>query len=430
MPEEDGVGYGAGLESRTRCHPIRVLVLYDDSALAFDPNIVATSRRVVTGVNDILRVSGAFSSQVSFQVANVLPFNINQTGDPENDRDFMETNNTVSDLRTTNAADLILYFVNASWGGVLGIANLAEDGTRVVAMVDASVILTRVSAHELGHLLSCRHESAADPTGPFEHAYDFKTGCKPFRSDRNTIMWSALTNNVINRFSNPLRTYKDEPYGTTVEDNVRQLRARGCAVASYDDNNGPPIVTAFIDGPDLLCACTQDDLTVQVSCPPGLPLTFEWRQSSDGINYGPVYGTSETVSVSAPCVEGEIFWYRVQIFDANGQLLTTSVKSIMANPFWVPGPNACQQLILSREERFQRFFPAVSSGVFTLELNDLKLSDELVFTVTSSSGASFVSNQSVDPGSQHTFQFNFSDLLPGMYLLTSQRTKPVKFIKL
>ncbi|MFK8056354.1 MAG: hypothetical protein AB8F78_09575 [Saprospiraceae bacterium] len=425
LPEEGGADSGAGLEARTRCHPIRVLVLYDDSALALDPNIEATAARVITGVNDIMLTSGAFSAQVSYQIANVLQFNMTQSSTAADDRDFMETDANVNALRTANSADLILYFVDASWGFTAGIANRAQDPTRAVALVKASTDLTKISAHELGHLLTCRHESSNDPIGPFQHAYEFKTGCWPFKKQRNTIMWSSPLDKGINRFSNPNRNYKGEPYGTTTQDNVRQLIARGCAVAEYDNNNGPQIVTALIDGLDLFCPCAEGQLAVRVACPPGLSLSFEWRQSSDGVNYGSVYSTSETISVTAPCTAYGISWYRVEIFDASGQLITTAVKSVMAEPCR-SGPG--QELLTLKNKKNQQLFPTVGSGVFTLKVKDLELSDNLSFTVTSSSGSSSVSVKTVTLGNQHEFQFDFSALPSGIYMLKSNRTNPMKFV--
>lgn len=198
------------------------------------------------------------------------------------------------------------------------------------------------TCHELAHLFGCRHEPSADPNGPIEHAHAFKTGCWPFRKERNTVMFSVATGNTIQHFSNPNVEYKNKKTGVTNErENWQQLKTNACIVAGFRDQSNPAL-QATISGSGYGCPCQNTSLFALVTG--GAPGNYilAWQTSTDGFNWSPIQGTGSWFSVELPCEEGKGVYVQLTATSINGQV-TTSFRYIEAATAWYGQEGPCMR---------------------------------------------------------------------------------------
>ena len=236
--------------------------------------------------------------------------------------------------RNAADADIVLVFVQSSYGGILGRAGtLTLQTERAVTVINATdALFDYNTVHELAHLFACRHEPSADPTGPFEHAHDFKTGCWPFRKERNTVMFSVATGCTIQNFSNPSVKYKHKKTGVTDErENWKQLQGNACTVATFRNSNIAPL-NASITGEHYGCPCTNLVLAAQVSGGAPGPYSYEWHISDDGFNWGNVQSTTSTLQIDLPCEEGPVY-VRLKVTSADSQI-DYSFRSVEVAETW------------------------------------------------------------------------------------------------
>lgn len=146
------------------------------------------------------------------------------------------------------------------------------------------------------------------PTGPYEHAHKFKTGCWPFRKDRRTIMYSVVDERqTIQHYSNPAVKFKDVNTGIADErDNARMLKNTACTVAGFRESGSTTLeLLAHISGDYFACPCKGVGLTSQnIGCDQG-PFEYEWRTSLDGFNWSSIQSTQSSYYVGLSCEVGE-----------------------------------------------------------------------------------------------------------------------------
>jgi len=416
------------LSSRSACHPVRVLFLYDALALSYDPIIEVTARRLLAEIANYSRWSGVWIGDLSFEFAGVERFNgYTPTFNILTDVIFLDGNATVQQRRQNARADIVVFLTDNTFSrGRRGIASAAVDPSMYVALIDLGVTNSAVAAHEVGHLIGCRHEIDTDATGPFEHAYEFKTGCWPTRDKNRTLLWNDYSQITLLRYSNSDRKFKKEATGTSIENNALKLSLNGCIVADHDPNNGPPIIQGYIEGENLICTCTQTTFTAQSNMTSG-QVTYEWRQSSDGVNYGSVISTNQSISITASCSQGITTYLRVDISDANGSTVRTT-KSLLTHPYPPSEPFGCPQLILFPEKSIESYvYPTINDGSFRLIVPENEDFPN-VFTVTSSAGEVVFQGPGDLGIDLNTFDFKLKDLPPGYYVISFNTDTALKFI--
>lgn len=301
--------------------PVRVLALYSDSANAALPDIAGTISLTINQTNQALRNSLVSEANLELELVGTQMITFTETFDMAADRDNLIGLDELKNKRNAVDADIVLVFVESSYGEVLGIAGtLTLEPEKAVTVINATdALFDYNTCHELAHLFACRHEPSADPTGPFEHAHDFKTGCWPFRKERNTVMFSVATGNTIQNYSNPSVKYKNKKTGVTDEkENWRQLQANACTVATFRNSNISPL-NANITGEYYGCPCTNLVLSAQVSGGAPGPYSYEWHISDDGFNWGNVQSTTSTLQIDLPCEEGPVY-VRLKVTSPDGQI--------------------------------------------------------------------------------------------------------------
>ena len=222
---------------------IRVLVLYTPNAQSSNSNIKNTILTMVELANQSF-----INSQINYRIELVYVGQTNYT-----ELGFIDTNfsrfqtagdgymDEVHTLRNKYSADVcvLLYYLPYS---ECGYATIGSMETSAFCVVNSYCdILDYTFAHEIGHLIGCRHDPSEDPnTTPFAYGHGYVNPSKTWR----TIMAyepEGIDNCLkLLYWSNPNVTHDGEPMGTTAtHDNARVWNERSNTVMAFrqPDNN-------------------------------------------------------------------------------------------------------------------------------------------------------------------------------------------------
>ncbi|HEX6898629.1 MAG TPA: M12 family metallo-peptidase [Thermoanaerobaculia bacterium] len=143
----------------------------------------------------------------------------------------------VHEARDTYGADVAILIVDNQARQACGVAaGIGSTATSAFAILHWECTAgNSVFAHEIGHLLSARHDPSVDPSSkPFAygHGYQYTQGPR-----WRTIMaypCQGLECPRVNYWSNPKKKYNGKPMGTTaLNDNVRVLNMTRIAMAGF-----------------------------------------------------------------------------------------------------------------------------------------------------------------------------------------------------
>jgi hypothetical protein len=214
---------------------IRVMVHYTPSAASASGNIsslidlaIAESNQGFANSSVAITFELATKAQVSYTESSFSTDLSRYRGTSDG---FMDSIHTT---RNSVAADVgMLVINNASSCGLA--SSIGSSSTTAFATAHWDCITGYYSfAHEIGHLLSARHDPATDPTNtPFAygHGYQF-TGSPSWR----TIMAYNCSAGCprLNYWSNPNKLFNGVPMGTTTRnDNARVLNSTRTTVAAF-----------------------------------------------------------------------------------------------------------------------------------------------------------------------------------------------------
>jgi hypothetical protein len=216
--------------------PINVMVHYTPSAASASGNISALIDLAVAETNQGYTNSGVFidmflvhKSQVSYTESGSFSTDLSRyRGTSDGYMDSIHT------TRNSVAADVGLLVINnaSSCGLASGIGSTAST-----AFADAhwDCITGYYSfGHEIGHLLSARHDPATDGTNsPYAYGHGYQYNGSP---KWRTIMAYNCSGGCprLNYWSNPTKLYNGQPMGTTTRsDNTRVLNTTRGTVAAF-----------------------------------------------------------------------------------------------------------------------------------------------------------------------------------------------------
>jgi hypothetical protein len=319
--EQDSIAVAA----QVRSCPIRVLALYTEAARDAIGGNQAAEFEIMLAIQ---KTNAAFkNSAITPNGASIVLAGI------EFYDEFVETNNIDADqeyrsnlipliedpfselsiLRDQVQADIVVVFTNGVWtnnvGGVAFVGPIAEQAAAIVQIRNANANFT--AAHEIGHLLGCRHQVFSDVNGEFEHAYTFRAGQSMwFNKFRETILYSPHSNKRILHYSNPRVRFMGRKTGTFAdEDNARMISERGCIVGSFR-TGGDNSLSGYILGPHVSCHCNFVGVQAIVNSLEPVTYSYAWEISYDGFNYTQLFETTSYLSVQIPCLD-EIYGYPV-----------------------------------------------------------------------------------------------------------------------
>lgn len=226
----------SGATARKAISNIRVMVHYTSSAAAASGDINGLIDLAVAETNQGYANSGveitmtlAHKSQVTYTQSGSFSTDLSRyRGTSDGYMDSIHT------TRNSVAADVGVLVINnsSSCGLASGIGSTASTA---FANAHWDCITGYYSfGHEVGHLLSARHDPATDPTNsPYAYGHGYQYNGSP---KWRTIMAYACSGGCprLNYWSNPNKLYNGQPMGTTNRsDNARVLNNTKATVAAF-----------------------------------------------------------------------------------------------------------------------------------------------------------------------------------------------------
>jgi len=416
--------------------PIRVLFLFTQAAEnAFG----------LGGINDmanlaISQTNQAFSNS-DINNTSVIKANVREwvgfTETPNNfngDLTALRTSAQVTTWRATDLADVVILITDASYnGGILGgvpfqnLSNPQEDFA--FGVIEGNSITANFTfSHELGHIIGCRHQKCetfqnlgCDNNGPYEHGSGW--GHRPCWlcnwKNKSTILHQLRQNNQrILHYSNPDVSVNGRPTGIVdARDNSRWIRdGHACIVASYNPNPVIP-VSAIINGEGKLCRPLSGEYFVEVTGS-NTPFTYDWRISTDGVNWGNSVGSGYSIWVNSNNypLKSTLF-LRVRVQDATGNFVFAFFNIYIAQQ-GTPGCNL-QLLTGGSIDHGILAYPNPVDESLTVEFSISEDKTNAEFTLTSCNGNKLRTiNKNYNKGI-HSETFDLSNLHNGIILLKS-----------
>ena len=309
--------------SRHNCNAdiIRVLIVYTDAADdAISTYMPFFGASLVNQANLVLEDSDI--DDFYFEIAGVIPWeNFNEGNEIIDDRDFLSNDIDVEGDRDLMNADLVVGLTDGNYanGTIFGVAFLPEipaGGDRDFAhcIVEADVSSGRFTfAHELAHLMRCRH----DEDGGFPGAVATARGRNFFdilNVERRTVM--ALLpagENRISHFSNPNVPFNLIPTGTADRNNVAQMNTIAPDIADYENDPLVPI-NPIISGTNTGNNNTIGSWSVSVNhCT--TVTNIRWETSTNGFNYTTVLNGPTATNFSQQLPQDNDLYLRVTVND-------------------------------------------------------------------------------------------------------------------
>ena len=221
--------------------------------------------------------------------------------------------------------------------GAANIAGVDFNGTTGLGygFVEIGAVPERMTfVHEFGHILGGEHQKCQNGNRPrgcvtilplAQHAHRFRIGVFPNRRQKRTAIWSGplKSRHEVLNFSNPNVKVNGASTGVAGEkDNAARIRSYACTVSGFVTGGDLPLSTTIVnyENEGDLNACPCETVGAFANINGGAPgsHSFEWRISSDGINWGGIVSTSESYNIGLSCTPGVNTHIWLKVTDSAG----------------------------------------------------------------------------------------------------------------
>lgn len=221
----------------------------------------------------------------------------------------------VQALRAQYKADLVLWF---TWTGYNNAFGSVPDPTTYLHPVDARAFavvslngtnIPVIGAHELSHLFGCNHDD--DNFGlPYSKGYVFGIF--------NTLVArGSAPGSKIFYYSNPNKSIAGLTMGDATHNNAKVMNDRAAIVKAFRAE--PNVLNGWVYGP--YSGYEYQVYTYEaISRCGNPPYTYQWQESTDGINYSGK-GTGEFHNVGLHHNGNHQFYLKLKITSSDGQMV-------------------------------------------------------------------------------------------------------------
>jgi Metallo-peptidase family M12 len=417
---------------------IRVVALVTPAAKIQDPNYSQTINLAVAQYNSALNNSQVTLPAAKIILGGIFDINFQETADITTNLNDIAINSQANQIRNENAGDAVVLFANGAYGLTYGkaiqISASSANAFSIVQIAQASSIFT--FSHEFGHMLGGRHDEDNTLGAPLlqPYAHGFLVNYKRYwystsRSYDGTIMKTLeSTYGRLLYFSNPNVSYgySNTPVGNiTTADVSRKITEFASTMAAYK----PERLTSVITGPNAVSNSQSFTWEANVSC--GIGYTYQWAESSNGINYNNISGANG-ISLTQFIYPGATFYpyKRILVSSSDGQK-AFAYKTINAPTATIQNGLSLESAITENEgqEDFQIILPEINTypnpSIIQSDIKiKLKESDQVRLVIINNVGiiVKTIFEGRLEKGI-HSFPFTSIDHFQGAYILKLSNSK-------
>ncbi|MCW5922890.1 MAG: T9SS type A sorting domain-containing protein [Saprospiraceae bacterium] len=194
-------------------------------------------------------------------------------------------------------------------------------------------------------------------------------------------------NTRLLRYSNPDVSHNGHPTGISNErDNARWIRTNnGCTVSNYNPVDPIFPLLVYIWGENLLCKPFWGDFYA-IATGSGSPYSYEWHVSTDGINWGMVAGTQQSISLNSNDYDtGSNVFLRVRVTNMLGNVEFAFFTVTIISPTDYAACYRSNDLISEDDRAAVRVYPNPASDNLNVSLTVLEEGSQVsiqLYTVT------------------------------------------------
>lgn len=333
----------------------------------------------------------------------------------------LSNNANAQALRTQHKADLVLLYSWQGYGDFGGVPSpeiyLHPVNARAFAVVSLNGSnIPVIGAHELSHLFGCNHND--DNFGlPYAKGFVF--------SIFNTLVAKGnAPGSKILYYSNPNKSFNGSVMGDATHNNAKVMNDKAAIVKAF--RSEPNVLNGWVNGP--YSGYEYQIYTYEAISRCGSPpYTYQWQESTDGINYSG-NGTGEFHNVGLYHNGNHQFYLKLKITSSDAQVVETWMQ------IWVDDdPNEGYRRGQQESDSL-----SMQSDDFTVVPNPASHSVQLIFNAPTvrelELNVADMAGRTRLPGKRfqcnagrNVLTLNLSDegLEPGMYVVTVHHDRQV-----
>lgn len=401
----------------------KILVFFTPSAQSVESDI---NGRVALAMSQLNQNWANSSISNNLTVVGIQPISFSETGNVSNDLNTLKSLPSVTSLRNSLKAEIVIFLTNGNYGGIMGLAggiNANFNETFAIVDVTSSTTGRFTFAHEVNHLFGARHDT--DPSPSNEHGHTFKTGTGWFGwggITRKTVMVVIPAGESrIEHTSNPNVNFMNVPTGVPFHNNAAQVNAMKTQIGGYY----PDPIPATFNFQAVKAGCGFGWWGYAEICN-GTPYTYNWFWSLNGFTWNPA-GSGYINYVTVPTNNGLL---KCEVRDLSNNLIYSLQKNVIKFGFCggvafrnsnsIESENLMDDNINNNSSI--KTIPNPASGSFNIEINSSLAEENVIIVLTDLTGKIIkeVYRDSISVGNQNILVDGISKLDAGIYFIKAK----------